>query len=325
MHYGEIGDYNHWENLINYIEKKKSHILENKRVGKSLLKVSFRRVSKTSKNCNNMLIPNTFEIKNFKLNPKKHQFINRLKINRLNFIFLYELCKKMASRSFLDYSDRCKHSEFSFEYFRTEILPMITPKKLRLNPNAEQKSLEDELKNAIISNLGLNPYFYKFDFRHEQNQFVQLIFLLHLSKANIDDKGSWNNFFLALQSIKIIDTNESILKKELDEFMHQLKKCNKFTDKILAVGQEMSGIENIVANFEDLKINFISSSIPGLNGFSGINSIYINLTELLRKHNVLTNSVYEDKAQILVKFECLRLFVHESCHVLIRQSLNDLN
>lgn len=62
-----------------------------------------------------------------------------------------------------------------------------------------------------------------------------------------------------------------------------------------------------------------------MNGFSGINSIYIDLDELIRKYNVLKSSLVEAKAVNVLKLECLRLFVHESCHVLIRQSLNDLN
>lgn len=161
----------------------------------------------------------------------------------------------MAAKSFTDYYEKYQASEFSFEYFRTEIFLLMSPKKMKLTTNTDQTILVALLRDAIVSNLGFNPYFYKFDFLHQelaklhkilinsqnlvlnQNQIAQLIFLLHLSKANINDKNTWNYFFLHLETIIIIETNELLHKIGLNEFFHQLKNCKKFTDKILDLGQ----------------------------------------------------------------------------------------
>ncbi|RNA33217.1 hypothetical protein BpHYR1_014219 [Brachionus plicatilis] len=215
-------------------------------------------------------------------------------------------------------------SEFSFEYFRTEIFLLISPdNKMKLNTNTDKNTLVALLRDAIISNFGFNPYFYKFDFKREElaklhkilvnsanlvlshNQIVQLIFLVHLSKANINDKNAWNYFFLHLETINVIEINDFLMVKELNEFLQQLKNCKKFTDKILDVAQEISGIEKIETDFSNFEINFISSLLPGLNGFSGINSIYINLTELTRKYNELKVSLDEARALNVLKLECL--------------------
>ncbi|RNA41541.1 hypothetical protein BpHYR1_040586 [Brachionus plicatilis] len=249
----------------------------------------------------------------------------------------------MAARSFIDYFCQHQNSELTFEKFRNEILILITPTKLKLETNVDRQKLVSVLRDAVVSNLGFIPFFYKCNFscddlknlyqilldtdilQIDRNHLAKLTFLLHLSKANIDDKNTWNKFFNLLYSINIIETSEWYHAGELHQFFENLKRCKKLTGKILAVAQELTEIDKINFNFIDLEVNFTASLILGLNGFSGKNAIYIDLNELSRKYNGLKVTIGETRSLNVLKFECLRLFIHESCHVLIRHQLNDLN
>ncbi|RNA21891.1 hypothetical protein BpHYR1_020902 [Brachionus plicatilis] len=235
----------------------------------------------------------------------------------INITFLKSF-HKMAAKLFLNYYENSKNSEFSFEYFRKEILLVSTPHKIKLTTEVDKPQCVALLRDSIVSNLGLNPFFYKFDFGYDELTKLNKILLdtqnLYINKnqfahkGNIGDKYVWNDFFFFLETIKIIET-----------------KCKKFTDEILVVARDLILTESIVFNFRSLKIYLISCYVPGLNGFSGKNSIYINQNELTMKYNGLITSMDEVKALNILKFECLRLFVHETCHVIIRHGLKDLN
>lgn len=92
-----------------------------------------------------------------------------------------------------------------------------------------------------------------------------------------------------------------------------------FTTEILAVAKEICSLKNL--NFEiKFETKFITFALPGLKGYSGENSIYINHFE----HDILINLIDEAKIFLILKLECSR-FVQEVCYVLVPNGMNDLN
>ena len=78
-------------------------------------------------------------------------------------------------------------------------------------------------------------------------------------------------------------------------------------------------------NYNSCQITFFKSNIQGLNGFAGIDQIYISLTELKIFYETFPNMCSTKDELIIVKMYLLRLVLHEMTHVVFRQTLNDFN
>ncbi len=252
----------------------------------------------------------------------------------------------MIANKFIDFfNENSSSTKFYFKNFKKAILDQLTPKKLQISYDKDEKSQAYELRNCIVSNLGLNPCFYEND-GHDtaslkslitilvdtkngdlnENQIAQLTLLVHLSKSICKKVEQWDDFFVDIHFLRIDNESEFKFKSQLIELFQQLKLSNIIYSRILTAVKIVTG--NNEANFEinELKLNFFTSSFPGLNGFSGINSIYISQNRIIDFINSLS-TIYNDQHTILeiVKLNFARMFVNEATHVFIRRVVKDFN
>ena len=94
--------------------------------------------------------------------------------------------------------------------------------------------------------------------------------------------------------------------------------------------QKISGFAATDYDFSKIKLNFFKSSIPGLNGFAVIDSIYVSYNQLRLFNACMNKNCLLDSNSNLTIFEnnklnCLRLVQHEIAHVVLADIADDVN
>jgi hypothetical protein len=149
---------------------------------------------------------------------------------------------------------------------------------------------------------------------------------VHLSKSICKKVEQWDDFFVDIHFLRIDNESEFKFKSQLIELFQQLKLSNIIYSRILRAVKIVTG--NNEANFEinELKLNFFTSAFSGLNGFSGINSIYVSQNRIEDFINLLS-IINNDQRTILeiVKLNFARMFVHEATDVFVRRVVKDFN
>jgi hypothetical protein len=154
-------------------------------------------------------------------------------------------------------------------------------------------------------------------------------YYLHLSKCNFN-----KNVFKLKQSFSR-NINTLHLNIEINsrfEYVSELKMLKEKAitntcvyecsmDAIISV----YGYKLINYDFSKIKFNFCTASFTGLNGFSGVDCIYISLNELLAFHNNLNYGLNSEHQLTIIKLNFMRLVQHEITHVIFRDIANDVN
>ncbi len=226
--------------------------------------------------------------------------------------------------------------DFFKSYFST-----TTPIKMKMK---YRDNIQDSIKharNCIITNLYLNKFFQKkayaltyiepictllLDTKEiaNDNQQAQIIFLLHLSKAELDRTKFvyFENFFRKINTIQLT-TSDFQFKDECNTLFNSLKN-NKIIKKIIRkVVKDISGKETTL-DLDLFQVAYFDSHIDGLNGFAGLDKIYISRTEQQNLH-LLSENYSENEKLLISKLNFTRLVLHEITHIILRKSLNDFN
>ncbi|CAF0756386.1 unnamed protein product [Brachionus calyciflorus] len=254
---------------------------------------------------------------------------------------------KMITSEFIKYFDEnSKQPKFFFSSFKFEILDRITPNKMELPYINGSTQFSLLFRDCIISNLGINPYFYEKD-GHRTDHFSKLIeilkenrydeylnedqkgklsFLVHFSKSLCDTADEWDDFFYRISSLTIVNQTDPQLKNFYAYYkqIQSSKSINKRIRKAveLVTGKTTEGF----LNFSDIKLNFFNSIVVGLNGFAGTDCIYVSHSSIKNFIQILSsNGISDENIRKLVKLNFTRIIIHEICHVFIRKTLNNFN
>ena len=252
----------------------------------------------------------------------------------------------MAAEAFIVYFEKLSKDimKVNVQDFFKSFFSTVTPDKKKMIYKEKTKDSINQARNCIIDNLYRNPFFLKEDgyMRNSiesvyllikntkddasDEQIAQLIFLLHLSKANLDCKEFkyFEYLFFKINTIHLT-TNENRLwfEGECNKLFDSLKNTKKIKNIINNVVKVICGKE---AKFDygSCNIIYFTSSIKGLNGFAGINQIYVSDSELENLYDLSHQFLHDDKLLIL-KLNLIRLILHEITHVVLRHTLNDFN
>ena len=252
----------------------------------------------------------------------------------------------MAAEEFLTHFEKLNTNKEKINiqdfknYFSTK-----TPIKMKMIYSQDIKDSIKQARNCIIGNLFINPYFLKANELDQKsikeicsllkntessandNQIAHLLFLLHLSKSNLKNVGRFQNFFNNFNSIDLKNCENESWYNECNGLFNSL-----ITNKIIKqiINKVIKEISSKDASF-DCSVNitfFTSSTYPyTVNGFAGINQVYISKTEI-EKLLILINLSCEyssDDKNLILKLYLTRLFLHELTHVILRKTLNDFN
>lgn len=252
----------------------------------------------------------------------------------------------MAAEAFIKYYEQfSEEAQFDFTSFRRDRLLLLTPKKMEIPTSSDLKKIVSHMRDGIISNFGQNTFFWqkKFNAKDLQpvysllmetkclisngDQIAKLILLLHVSKADIEDHSEWLDILTSFDTIAVNDSTVFEFTSQLSELFEHLKTNSIVYSRIENIFKAITGKqEGSKFDLSKLKLHFFSSEMDGVNGFSGFDSIYVSQSELLSMFRKLSDrSIDQIKSFEILKLNFLRLFIHETCHVVLRKHFNDFN
>ncbi|RNA13853.1 hypothetical protein BpHYR1_026321 [Brachionus plicatilis] len=232
-----------------------------------------------------------------------------------------------------------------FSYQIAEIILNV----LKISPNDDQSSIGLQIRDSIVTNLASNTFFlqnsdFKFEYFKnlysllvstsmsiEKQHLAKLIFMLHLSKSDIDDRDEWSNLLQLFDSINFEELKEFEFADIIHGLFKQLKVNESITNLIEESVKEITAQNLLGFQLEEflknkLSLNLFNCEIVGLRGFAGIDSIYVNSVDLSSFFDKLSKpSIHRDTALGILKLEFIRIYIHEVTHVVVRKCLNDLN
>lgn len=255
----------------------------------------------------------------------------------------------MAVAKFLSlFNENKKKNElFDFNQLSLEIVQLTPEKKIDktiLSYDVDEFTFLHKSKDCIIRNLCLNHCikdFPKFSwtsltnlttlFQQEilnDDLVVQIIFLIHNTKADFGSKPSWMaKIFKNFSSLKISSTfNEnSFLFQDLHSLFNQVVSELIIQKKIIKLIDELAR-KTRDYNFKNLKLKFVDSDFKLLKGFAGKDLIYVNTKPI---YEFLDDKRFADfsteQKLIVLKLDFMATVVHEASHVVLRHRLNDMN
>jgi hypothetical protein len=152
-----------------------------------------------------------------------------------------------------------------------------------------------------------------------ENQQAQLFFLLHVSKSKWD---FITTFFNKINKLQLI-SDSFLYKNEYNTLFDHLIN-NKYVKKIICkVVKDLSGKE-ITSDFNFCQVAYFDSNIFGLNGFAGMDKIYISYSNQ-EKLYILLGKYFKCEELVILKCNFVRLFLHVMTDVILRRHLNDFN
>lgn len=229
-----------------------------------------------------------------------------------------------------------------------EKLVLITPRKLKISPDDDLRSISCRMRDAIVSNFAINQHFIKcsnFKFSIFTNlynllvatahlvkndQFAQLVFMIHISKSDIDTREEWSNFLLSFNSINLVENKNDELMNMVQDLFEVIKKKDLITNTIRQSVLEITKRNDLDFHLNiflenTLTLNLFKSKIRGIRGFAGINSIYVSYDHLLKFYKLSGFHFAKGIVSSILKLEIIRIYIHEVSHVVIRKFLNDIN
>lgn len=248
----------------------------------------------------------------------------------------------MAAEEFIKFFETSiNETIISFKnFFKLDFFTGSTPRKGEIKYSGDINNLIKQVRNVIFTNLRLNKSFLrKPKYEREdiqplyqlikdtsdiinENQKAQLLLLLHLSKCGNAKKDTFRTFFNQIDSIKMADGLNSFYQEAKCLFTNLLK--NKRIQMVISdVVREISGSAS-KNDFNIIKFRYFRSKIVGLQGFAGVNEIFVSVNELDYKIDELEYYSDEEKLK-LFKLSFTALFIHEVTHVVLRSSMNDFN
>lgn len=248
----------------------------------------------------------------------------------------------MAAEDFIRYYEQINPNDnICLKSFIQNHYAQVTPVKLVLNYGLNEHKLIKNAKECILSNLNLNNYFttefvkakdlkslYNLFKNTEkeanEDEIAQILLLLHFSKSKLYNLFFFQ-FFKQIHTIEIVtEFNQFYFYEQLMVFFQKIINNSFLISKIQEVISDTTGHQTLY-NFEQTNLKYFKHDLDWLNGFAGINTIYLNIQNLsLFKLNEFHKCTNEEKL-ILLKMEFLRLITHEITHVGLRFEKQDFN
>ena len=222
----------------------------------------------------------------------------------------------------------------------------MKPIKPKFEFNISNQNILKILCDSILGNLFLNPSFkstikkvYLDDLKplyelvkavnndkNDASFLPKLILYLHMSKCNF---GFLQNivFFKQIDSVHICNVEKRAdywFAAELDNTFSKIVTNNQIKFIAIDVVKIITNSKYIDYDFSKLQLKYFKSVIINLNGYAGINTVYISIDYLSCFYDYLTKLNASEKLTIL-KLNFFRIVLHEMTHVILRNSLNDMN
>ncbi|RNA06055.1 hypothetical protein BpHYR1_026060 [Brachionus plicatilis] len=245
-------------------------------------------------------------------------------------------CKFIA---FLKKQNGC----FDFKIFKKDYLVQLSPNKTSISYHASPNDTAFLFRDSIVANLALNEYFYQdvhevssFNYFCQlleetelgitnENQIARLTLLLHVSKSLIDDQVLWDNIFQIIPTLEIDDQIEFIFKNDLIDLFNGIKSNQKIVRKINQTIISIIGLQEVKFDYSSLKIKFFKFSISELNGFAGLDCVYIGIDAIRRFVCELRQDFDNEQKLKIFLINMFRLIIHEICHVALRKVVKNFN
>jgi hypothetical protein len=254
----------------------------------------------------------------------------------------------MISQKFIELYDKSEKT-FDFDYFFKnfyENQSPVKPIKQKVKCNIPNENILKILCDSILGNLFLNPGFkstikevnlddlkplYELvkavnNDKNDASFLPKLILYLHMSKCNF---GFLQGiiFFIQIDSVHICNEEERAkywFAAELDNTFSKIVNNNQIKFIAIDVVKIITNSKYIDYDFSKLQLKYFKSVIINLNGYAGINTVYISIYYLSCFYEYLTRLNVSEKLTIL-KLNFFRIVLHEMTHVILRNSLNDMN
>lgn len=179
------------------------------------------------------------------------------------------------------------------------------PEKISFQ-NSVESFLSDRSKDAIMTNFFLNKSFSTIEYwpsgiikfiietfeedNSSSDHLARLCLLLHLSKSNLNQQG-FIHFLKNLRTIEVISNVERILSAvSPSEILKQVKKSNPIFESISDIVFKITDKKVQADDFDDVCLTFFKSKFNDLNGFAGINQIYLSIDRIDELISILDQS-----------------------------------
>ena len=258
----------------------------------------------------------------------------------------------MATKKFIQFYENSECT-FDFNNFFQNVFEHQSPvrsNKQKVECNIPINVILQNLCDSVLGNLFQNdsfksmvkiqvplPYlqpFYKLvktvyesDRNYNDDIMPKLILYLHMSKCKFDN-FRFMDFFLRIDSVRIcsqLDKNYFWFVSELESLYLKVVNNNQIRETAMDVVKKITRLLTVTYDFKALQLKFFSTTIGGLNGFAGINTIYVSINSLHGFYQQLNVKLDKDNSFIILKLNFLRLVLHEMAHVILRNFLNDVN
>ncbi|RNA43963.1 hypothetical protein BpHYR1_011172 [Brachionus plicatilis] len=225
----------------------------------------------------------------------------------------------MAARGFVSFL-KSQTDSFDFKIFKNDYLIQISPIKMPISYKTSINETAYLFRDSIVTNLASNKFFY--NNIHEVSSFRYFCQLLEETDQGNVNENQIGRLTLLLH---VKNTNEFDFKNDLLNFFYQIKSNDRITKRIAEIVFSITQVHDVQFDFIDLKINFFKFGLIRLNGFAGLDSIYIGIDAIKYFMNMLSED-YENKQKLEVfRLNMFRLIIHETCHVALRKTLNNFN
>ena len=253
---------------------------------------------------------------------------------------------------FLKFYETClAQNRFSLNDFFIQQFDYKSPVKYEVKHSCSTDELLRTFCNAILKNLHTNSFFRQlakqelneidfirlyehlyiitkdvFNKTIGENILPNLIFLLHLSKANLPT-SIFEKCFRTICSIEIvhsmIDVDEYAELKQLYRKLVCNTNIRQFSIDVIRKIKRCTSIDNTF-DTSKIKLVFLNCEISGLYSFAGTDSIYVSLDGIQDVYQKISRKLQTSK-MIILKLNFIRLIQHEMAHVLLRHDVGDLN
>ena len=143
----------------------------------------------------------------------------------------------------------------------------------------------------------------------DENSLPKLLLLLHTSKGNFKTPH-FIQIYYSIDSLKILKQTDYSGLEAINTFeilFQKLLVCNRVKQISSDVIKNISGYAATNYDFNKIKLYYFKVSIPSLNGYAGIDSIYVSWTQLLSLNDCLNNNLDSNSKLNLFKLNCVRL------------------
>lgn len=252
----------------------------------------------------------------------------------------------MAAEFFIQYFKiHLNDNSFYFKPFFTQYLDHINNLRIKIKIECDLKKIVAQLRDSIIWNLYHNRNFIRYDgFKisdiqklhnlllstrdnFDEHHLAQLYLINNLTNSKLDAEDDLSIFLNILESVFILDTEQTnLFQNEIIELFQNLKQNQVVKQSIFLSIKKILNIHDFNFDMSKLKLKVFYCDMSDLYGFVGLDTIYLNKN---RHQTILKDfQLYQmDKERILkiFKLNFTRLFLNLSSHIVARNLKDNFN